>query len=163
MARLLHKHARIVVQRCYFVYVDLFVVGMIGVDQPVIFGGSKNRRHYEHAVLSSLRKFISQPGELGRGCGFSPVCRYIAEVDVFSGQIIGDLRDGQNKVNRGILLIKMYEIFQHGEGLVFRSVTEARSRTRPTAAIAVCTFTIKRGTSVRSAQNPIDAAQLIPP
>jgi hypothetical protein len=100
-------------------YVNPFVAGMLGVDQPVIFGGSKNRRHYEHAVLSPLRKFISQAGELRRGCGFSPVYRHVADVNAFSSQIVWDIRDGQNKVNRRILLIKMHEIFQHGERLVF--------------------------------------------
>jgi len=99
-----------------------------------------------------LRKFISQPGELSRGGGFSPVCRQVANFNSLSGQTVRDLRDGYNKITRGIVLTKIYEIFQHGEGLVFRRIAKSRSGARPAPAIAVCTFTIKRRTSIGSAQ-----------
>jgi hypothetical protein len=46
----------------------------------------------------------------------------------FAGDAFRDIRRGQNKVVRRVVGIKVNKIFQHGQRLVFRGISQARSQ-----------------------------------
>lgn len=157
------KHARVVAERFRFTHHNSLVVGMRRIDQAIVLGGGENRGHQQQTMLASLREFIAEVGELGRRRGIAPVCRQVVESDLLSGQIVRDFRNRQYKISRGIVLIEMDKILQHGEGLMLRCVAEADSGTRPAPAVAIRSLAVERSASIRLAQDSTNSSQLIPP
>ena len=78
-------------------------------------------------MLASPGKLITEPGERRWGCGIAPVSRQISGLNSFAGHVLRDVGDCQDKIRRGIVLIEMYEILQHRQGLMFGDVTKASS------------------------------------
>ena len=163
MAWLCPKHPRIVAGGLQFAHHNSLVIGMRGIDQVIVLIGGENRGHQQQTMLAVLRKFISESRELGRCCGFPPVCRQVADFKLLSGQIIRNFRNRQHEITGRIVLIKMDKILQHGERLMFRCVAEADSRTRPPPAVPVRSLAIEGAASVGPAQDSVNSAQLIPP
>ena len=80
-----------------------------------------------------------------------------------SGHFFGNLSRGQDQVSGRVLWIEMDKVFQHGQGLVFRSIGETRTWVRPPPAVAVRTFSIKWSARVCRAQHAKHWVQLMPP
>ena len=163
MATLCPKHPRIVGEWFQFAYHNPLVIGMRGIDQAIVLARGQNGRHEQQAMLFALREFIPKPGEFGRRCGFPPVCRQVADFKLLSGQIVRNFRNCQHQITGRIVFIKMDEILQHGERLMFRGVGEADSGTRPAPAVAIGPLAIEGAASVAPTQDAVRSAQLIPP
>src|SRR5205814_7156227 len=71
--------------------------------------------------------------------------------------------DRQNKIGRWIVLIKVDEVFEHGQGLMLGCVGEANTGARPAPAKTVGTFAIEWGARIIPAQHPVHKLQLMPP
>jgi hypothetical protein len=58
---------------------------MLGVDQAVILVRSKNRRHEQKTVFSSLDEFAPDPGKLRRCRRITPICRKLGDFNPLLG------------------------------------------------------------------------------
>lgn len=91
---------------------------MLGIDQTVVLTRSKDRGYDQQTVLSSFRKFIADPGELRRCCGIAPIRWELADLKLFSVQIVRNFRDSQDQVGGRVVLVEMDEILQHRKRLM---------------------------------------------
>ena len=110
-----------------------------------------------------LREFIAYSCELRRSRGLAPVGWQIPDFNSRPGYTVGNFCYGQDEITGRIVPIKMNEILQHGEGLMFGRIAQASSGTRPASSVTVRAFTVKGRAGVRLAQHPVNAGQLIPP
>jgi len=56
------EHPRIITEGLHLADDDPFVVGMGGIDEPVVLARSESGRHHEQKMLSPLREFIAELG-----------------------------------------------------------------------------------------------------
>ena len=136
---------------------------MLGIEQPVIFMWSERRGHNQDAPLTFLHKFISNAGEFrGRG-GAAPVGGKFFSYDAFARQIVRYFSGYQNQVVGRFFGVKMHEVFEHGQGLMFGSVGETCAWARPAATVEISAFAIERSARVGLTQHAINSGQLMPP
>src|ERR1700691_5763312 len=109
------------------------------------------------------RKFVSKAGGFSRCRRAPPVRRKVIYSDALARQILRDLGGHQNQIRRRVGGVKVNKILQHRQRLMFGSVSKTSPGVRPSATVAISSFTIERRPGVGLAQYAIDLPHLDPP
>ena len=70
-------------------------IGMLRVEQPVVFFGSEGRRNKQNTTVGFLRESVSDASEFRGRRGAAPNGWKVGEGENFSGEIVGDFGDGE--------------------------------------------------------------------
>src|SRR5260370_4540107 len=90
------KQAWVVGERLQFEHGDFLVIGMRGINQAIDLSGSKNRRHEQEAMLSSLLEFIPEAGSFMSGCDRAPITTPIDLPKLRPAPVIPNFSDVQS-------------------------------------------------------------------
>lgn len=111
-------------------------------------------------MLTVLNEFVSNAGKFLWSGRSPPVGWKFIGCDTVRRKIAGYFGRREDKIGRRFVSLKMNEIFQHRQRLMFGSVGEASANARPAAAVKVGAFTIEGGAREGFAQHAIDTLRI---
>lgn len=147
----LPEHAGIVIECLQLPHHNLSVVSVHRINQAIIFTGSDNGRHKQQTMFRSSRESIPEPRQFRRRCGLAPARRQLCGLNRLARQIVRHFGNCQYQIIGRIVFVKMDEIFEHCQRLMFGCITQAGSNTRPAATVAVSSLAVKRRAGISPA------------
>jgi len=94
---------------------DLCEVGVLGIDEPVRFSRSENRRHDENGRAAVADKSIAEYGETRRRGTPPPIYGQALCGDGDPRNTAWNIRGDYHQILRRIVRVDVDEIFDHGE------------------------------------------------
>jgi hypothetical protein len=113
------KHSRIIIQRFDRGENHSLEASVLRIQQPIIFVWGQRRGHYQDEVVGILHELVSDPCEFRRRRRAAPLGWKLVRKNAFLRQIVGHLGRDEHQVRRSVVGIKVDEILEHRQRLVF--------------------------------------------